>query len=328
MQLQLISFVLIFSHCMDYTGGQPNSSSRHRQHKLMTGASSACQQSGCLTCSDYNGCLSCRPRFFMHLERIGMKQIGVCMTSCPPGFHGNRSPERSTCTKCRSECDSCFTKNFCTRCRTGFYLHLGKCQESCPDGMVHSDAQRECVPGCPAECESCVNSESCTRCRPGLYQLSGRCYHVCPDDYEPNEELMECTPQVHCEVGEWSEWSPCSKSGRTCGFKRGQETRTRQVLQYPSPFGKPCPDISEIKECLVKRRKCPGRRKTERNGRRSRNNRKDKESQEVRRERKRERERDRDVGEREDSDNRNKTEHRHRRGHNTETVSPEDRPVQ
>lgn len=49
-------------------------------------------------------------------------------------------------SECRSECDSCFNKNFCTRCRAGFYLHLGKCQESCPDGLVHSDAQRECVP--------------------------------------------------------------------------------------------------------------------------------------------------------------------------------------
>ena len=150
--------------------------------------------------------------------------------------------------------------------------------------------------GCPAECEVCVSSDTCTRCRPGLYQLSGRCHHVCPEDYEPNDKLMECTPQgesrfcvsgwthlrchfmstekhfliltssspflplsVHCEVGEWNEWSPCSRSGRTCGFKRGQETRTRQVLQYPSPFGNPCPEISEIKECLLKRRKCPGK---------------------------------------------------------------------
>ena len=66
---------------------------------------------------------------------------------------------------------------------------------------------------------------------------------------------------MHCDVGEWSEWSPCSRSGRTCGFKRGQETRTRQVLQYPSSFGNPCPEISEVKECLVKRRKCIGKDK-------------------------------------------------------------------
>lgn len=260
-----------------------------------------------------------------------MKQIGVCMTSCPPGFYGTRSPERNTCTKCRSECDSCFNKNFCTRCRTGFYLHLGKCQENCPEGLVRSDTQRECVPKCPAECELCVNSDTCAQCRQGLYQLSGRCHYVCPEDYEPNEKLMECTLQVHCEVGEWSEWSPCSKSGRTCGFKRGQETRTRQVLQHPSPFGKSCPDISEIRECLVKRRRCPGRKKNDRNDRRegrSRNNRKDKENQEGRRERKRERERQKERGTGEDSVNRNKTEHRHRRGHETELVSPVDSPIQ
>ncbi|XP_072250799.1 R-spondin-3 [Leuresthes tenuis] len=323
MQLQLISFVLIILHCMDYTGCQPHSSPRHLQHKQISGVSSGCQQGGCLTCSDYNGCLSCKPRFFMHLERIGMRQIGVCMTSCPSGFYGTRTPERSTCTKCRSECDSCFNRNFCTRCRAGFYLSVGKCQQNCPEGMIPSDTQKECVPRCPADCESCANSETCTQCRPGFYQLSGRCYHICPDDYESNDKLMECTPQVHCEVGEWSEWSSCSKLGRTCGFKRGQETRTRQVLQYPSPFGRPCPEISEIKECLVKKRKCSvGRRNPERRGKSNRNNRKDKDS---RRERKRERQQDRDTGEREDSDNRNKTEHRHRRGHD---VAPDDSIVQ
>ncbi|XP_056142938.1 LOW QUALITY PROTEIN: R-spondin-3 [Lampris incognitus] len=233
MQLQLFSFALVILHCMEYTGCQQHSSSRHRQHKQISGVSSGCQQGGCLTCSDYNGCLSCKPRFFMHLERIGMKQIGVCMTSCPPGFYGTRSPDRNTCT-------------------------------------------------------------------------------------------------MHCEVGEWREWSPCSRSGRICGFKRGQETRTRQVLQYPSPFGKPCPEISEIRECLVKRRRCPvGRRKGERRGeRRNRNNRRDKESPDGRRERKRERERERDTSEREDSDNRNKTEHRHRRGQDRDPVSPEDGPAQ
>ncbi|KAM9724442.1 R-spondin-3 [Menidia menidia] len=326
MQLQLVSFVLIILHCMDYTGCQPHSSPRHRQHKQFSGVSSGCQQGGCLTCSDYNGCLSCKPRFFMHLERIGMRQIGVCMTSCPPGFYGTRTPERSTCTKCRSECDSCFNRNFCTRCRAGFYLSVGKCQQNCPEGMVPSDTQKECVPRCPADCELCANSETCTQCRPGFFQLSGRCYHICPDEYEPNDKLMECTTQVHCEVGEWSEWSPCSKLGKTCGFKRGQETRTRQVLQYPSPFGKPCPEISEIKECLVKKRKCPGgQRNPERRGKRNRNNRKDKDSQGRRRERKREKQQDRDAGEREDSDNRNKTEHRHRRG---QDVSPDDSIVQ
>ncbi|XP_042278610.1 R-spondin-3 [Thunnus albacares] len=326
MQLQLISFVLIILHCMDYTGCQPNSSPN--RPKQISGVSSVCQQSGCETCSDYNGCLSCKSRLFMHLQRIGMKQIGVCLPSCPPGFYGTRAPDRNTCTKCKTECDSCFNRNFCTRCRAGFYLHKGKCQENCPEGLVRSDTQRECVPECPAECESCVNGETCTRCRPGLYQLSGRCQHVCPEEYEPNDKLMECTPQVHCEVGEWSEWSPCSRFGRPC---QGRETRTRQVLVDPSPLGKPCPETSETKECPVKRKKCTGGQgKNVRGQRRNRNNRKDKENQEVRRERKRERQRERkrNTGEREDSDNRNKTEHRHRRGQDTDPVSPQDGLVQ
>ncbi|XP_077577999.1 R-spondin-3 [Stigmatopora nigra] len=324
MQLQLISFVLIILHCMDYTGCQQHSTSRHRQQRQNSSVSSGCQQGACLTCSDYNGCLSCKPRYFMHLERIRMKQIGVCMTSCPPGYYGTRSPERNTCTKCRSECDSCFNKNFCTRCRIGFYLHLGKCQETCPEGLVRSDTQRECVPKCNADCELCVNSETCTRCQPGLYKLNGRCHRICPDDYEPNDKLMECVPQVHCEVTAWSEWSPCSRFGRTCAFRRWQETRTRQVLQYPSPFGRPCPETSETKECLVKRRKCPGQRLNDRTERRNRNNRK--ENQEARRERKRERERARVMADRQD--NRNKTEHRHRRGRVPDPFSPQEGLVQ
>ncbi|XP_014056783.1 R-spondin-3 isoform X2 [Salmo salar] len=327
MQLQLISFVLILT-CMEYTDCQQQPS-RHRQNKQIPGVSSGCQ-GGCLTCSDYNGCLSCKPRLFIFLERNGMRQIGVCLPSCPSGFYGTRSPDRNTCTKCRPECDSCFNKNLCMRCRAGYYLHLGKCQESCPESLVCSDTQRECVPKCPADCDACLINDTCTRCRPGLYLLLGKCHHVCPDEFEPNDKLMECSLQVHCEVGEWGEWSPCSRSGKTCGFKWGEETRTREVVQFPSAYGKPCPPIWEKKECVLKRRRCPGQgkgRKGERRGeRRNRDNRRDKDSQgEGRRERKKDRERERgETGDREDSENRNKTEQRRRRGQNRDlVVSPE-----
>ncbi|XP_062320664.1 R-spondin-3 [Osmerus eperlanus] len=320
MQLQLLSIVLIL-HCIEYTGCQQHTS-RHRQHKPLPGVC----QGGCLTCSDYNGCLSCKPRFFIFLERNGMRQIGVCLLSCPSGFYGTRSPDRNICTKCGPECDSCFNKNFCMRCRAGYYLHQGKCQENCPEGLVRSDTQRECVSSCPAECDTCVNSDTCTRCRSTFYLQQGQCNQVCPEGFEPNDKLMECTHQVHCEMSEWSEWSPCSNSGRTCGFKWGEETRTRKVILHPSHLGQPCPPISETKECIVKKRRCPGdKRKGERRGeKRNRNNRRDKEGHEGRKERKKEKEqeRERDTGDREDSEKRNKTEHRRRRGQNIDPVSP------
>lgn len=63
---------------------------------------------------------------------------------------------------------------------------------------------------------------------------------------------------VHCEVDEWSEWSPCSRPGKTCGFKRGEETRTRKVIQTPSLLGHACPPTYEKRECVVKKKKCPG----------------------------------------------------------------------
>lgn len=55
---------------------------------------------GCLTCSAANGCLSCKPRFFFFLERSGMRQVGVCVSSCPSGYYGtrSRSPDMNKCT--------------------------------------------------------------------------------------------------------------------------------------------------------------------------------------------------------------------------------------
>lgn len=53
---------------------------------------------GCATCSALNGCLSCKPRLFFHLELDGMRQRGTCLSSCPRGHYGTRSQHISTCT--------------------------------------------------------------------------------------------------------------------------------------------------------------------------------------------------------------------------------------
>lgn len=66
-----------------------------------------------------------------------------------------------------------------------------------------------------------------------------------------------CSVSVHCEASEWSPWSPCTKKGKTCGFKRGTETRVREIIQHPSAKGNLCPPTSEARKCTVQRKKCP-----------------------------------------------------------------------
>lgn len=65
-----------------------------------------------------------------------------------------------------------------------------------------------------------------------------------------------CLVSVHCEASDWGPWSPCMKKGKTCGFKRGTETRVREILQHPSAKGNLCPPTSETRTCIVQRKKC------------------------------------------------------------------------
>uniref|UniRef100_A0A663M163 R-spondin-3 n=1 Tax=Athene cunicularia TaxID=194338 RepID=A0A663M163_ATHCN len=224
-------------------------------------------QGGCATCSDYNGCLSCKPRLFFVLERIGMKQIGVCLSSCPSGYYGTRYPDINKCAKCKADCDTCFTRNFCTKCKSGFYLYSGKCLEKCPDGL------------------------------------------------EANNHTMECTSIVHCEASEWSPWSPCTKKGKTCGFKRGNEVRVREIVQHPSARGNPCPATSESRKCIVQRKRCQkeGKGKKNREEKRKKSN-KD-ESKETRQESKGRAARRQN---REQRENNNKTQPKKRKAPNKE----------
>ncbi|XP_043919959.1 R-spondin-3 [Protopterus annectens] len=223
MQLRLIALVFIILNFMEYIESQQGS--RGRRHRRTHPSTQQGCQGGCASCSDYNGCVSCKPRLFFFLKRSGMKQIGVCLSSCPNGYFGERTPEINKCAKCKPDCDACFNKNFCTKCKSGLYLQKGKCLESCPES------------------------------------------------FEPSNHTMECKPIAHCEVSDWTSWSPCTKKGKTCGFKKGNESRSRDVLQFPSALGSPCPSLSETRNCIVQRVKCPkeerGKKAREKNRRKA-----------------------------------------------------------
>ncbi|XP_013867348.1 R-spondin-3 [Austrofundulus limnaeus] len=188
--MQISSWIWIL-HLMNLSKSQGGTSVL--RWKRSSSVSSDCQ-AGCATCSALNGCLSCKPRFFFHLEVDGMRQRGTCLSSCPRGHYGTRSPQISTCTKCNADCASCFSENFCTRCHPGHFLFRGKCETSCPNRLTANEALRECIE-CPAGCELCTRKNVCTRCRANMYHHQGQCHHTCPKGFEPNMQLMECVHQ-------------------------------------------------------------------------------------------------------------------------------------
>ncbi|KAG9334226.1 hypothetical protein JZ751_008474, partial [Albula glossodonta] len=177
---------------------------------------------GCEQCSEYNGCLKCQPRLFILLERNDIRQIGVCLASCPEGYFGVRNPDMNKCTKCRIDnCEACFSKSFCTKCKEGMYSHRGRCYTSCPKGFSTTNG------------------------------------------------TMECVSTVQCELGEWGTWGPCMKRNKTCGFKKGNQIRTREPIQTSSPDTVPapvapatCTPETETRRCTVPRAPCGGGGKT------------------------------------------------------------------
>lgn len=47
--------------------------------------------------------------------------------------------------ECKIEnCESCFSRNFCTKCKEGLYLHKGRCYVTCPEGYSAANGTMEC----------------------------------------------------------------------------------------------------------------------------------------------------------------------------------------
>ncbi|XP_056416571.1 R-spondin-1 [Hyla sarda] len=115
---------------------------RHRRRS--TDVSQSCTK-GCEACSEFNGCVKCLPKLFILLERNDIRQIGVCLQSCPKGYYGDRNRDISKCMRCKmTNCEECFSKTFCTKCNDGFYLHKGVCYSTCPEGFIAANGTKEC----------------------------------------------------------------------------------------------------------------------------------------------------------------------------------------
>uniref|UniRef100_A0A667XM32 R-spondin 4 n=1 Tax=Myripristis murdjan TaxID=586833 RepID=A0A667XM32_9TELE len=102
----------------------------------------------CLECSPDNGCVRCPERLFLFLQRDGMSHHGTCLHACPTGHYGQRGKDINRCMKCRSlDCEHCFSRDFCTKCKPGFQLYKGKCLTHCPEGTFahQSDCLEDCL---------------------------------------------------------------------------------------------------------------------------------------------------------------------------------------
>ncbi|XP_049590258.1 R-spondin-4 [Syngnathus scovelli] len=164
----------------------------------------------CKECSRDNGCVHCAERLFLLLRRHGVAQHGSCLHACPTGYFGQRGRHLNRCLKCRSaNCERCFGRDFCTRCKLGFHLFSGRCLTVCPSGTLANNSQ-------------------------------------CLDD---------C---VLASLSEWSAWSACLRDGAPCGFRSGQQSRTRES----APPKHTPPEHAPPERAPPERTTCPLHRET------------------------------------------------------------------
>ncbi|KAM6428549.1 R-spondin-1 isoform 2-T2 [Liasis olivaceus] len=143
-----------------------------------------------------------------------------------------------------------------------------------PKGKRQRRISTEVSQGCAKGCDLCSEFNGCLKCSPKLFILlerndirqTGICLPSCPLGYFDvrNPDMNKC--MTLCEMSEWSLWGPCSKKRKLCGFRRGQEERSRKVLQVPSGDISRCPATTELRRCSVQRNQCPegwGKRKEE-----------------------------------------------------------------
>ncbi|KAM9859272.1 R-spondin-4 [Aulostomus maculatus] len=140
MHLRLFAIVIsLLSEVIRMGSGAVQKQSAHRE------TSEDCRS--CLECSRDNGCVRCPERLFLFLQRVGISHHGTCLHACPAGHYGQRGKDINRCMKCRSlDCEHCFSRDFCTKCKPGFQLYKGKCLTSCPEGTFSH--QTDCLEDC------------------------------------------------------------------------------------------------------------------------------------------------------------------------------------
>ncbi|XP_041359469.1 R-spondin-2-like isoform X2 [Gigantopelta aegis] len=171
---------------------------------------------------------------------------------------------------CPRGCTSCSHVNGCVTCEPQYFMFLlrknmrqiGICTPSCPIGYygVRHQYYSKCNRCHIEHCEACFSRHYCTRCAAPYLAFQGQCVESCPEGLYYANYSKDCRETVDCMVGPWSPWTVCSRNGHMCGYKYGVQTKSRQILEYPSPTGEGCPMLTESRRCRMVRRFCNANR--------------------------------------------------------------------
>ena len=172
-----------------------------------------------------------------------------------------------------NETDVCNTQECPVNCEVNDWTNWSSCSKTCGGGSKTRNRTVKTEPKnggtvCPTlnETDVCNTQECPINCGLSEWSNWSSCSKTCGGGTrtrlrsiltepkyggEPCGKLQEsevCNtqncPPVNCVVGNWSEWSPCSKSCDT-----GNQIRTRSIITNPEYGGTACPVLSESKLC-------------------------------------------------------------------------------
>lgn len=74
-------------------------------------------------------------------------------------------------------------------------------------------------------------------------------YSFCKQEKLPIT-FQSCVMTKECQVSEWSEWTPCSKTCFDMTTPKGNRTRSRTIKQLPVGSESECPQLEEAEQCV------------------------------------------------------------------------------
>ncbi|NXP40747.1 RSPO2 protein, partial [Leiothrix lutea] len=126
-----------------------------------------------------------------------------------PGVPGCPADRPSLPAECRSpSCESCFSRDFCMKCKDKFYLYKGQCFRQCPPGTAAQPGTRECQetcePGPWSEWSACTHESRTCGCKWGVEtrvrevpEAAREERTACPAQLE----TRRCRMKKHCPGG-------------------------------------------------------------------------------------------------------------------------------